>query len=77
MKSCCQYHSAIRPNGCQQGRNCPARKSNSLDKFFRSPVAVILFLLFTFSVVGTLEYADIERAQLVAKQAEVKTARAD
>jgi hypothetical protein len=77
MKSCCQYHSSIRPNGCKQGRNCPARKSSSLDKLFRSPVAVILFLLCSFSAVGTLEYGDIERAEVAAKQAQVKTARAN
>lgn len=74
MKSCCRYHSAIRPNGCNEGRDCPARHSLKLDKLFRSKTFVIAFLLFAFAVSGSLEFADIERAEQAAKQAQVKTA---
>lgn len=74
MKSCCQYHSAIRPNGCNEGRDCPARQHRSREGLFGSRVAVIGFLIFAFCIAGTLEFDDIERAELAAKQTQVKTA---
>jgi hypothetical protein len=77
VKSCCQYHSAIRPQGCNQGRDCPARKGSKLDGLFRSKNFVLVFLLFAFALSGSLEFADIEHAEQAAKQEQVKTARAD
>jgi hypothetical protein len=77
MKSCCQYHSAIRPNGCNEGRDCPARQQHSREGLFGSRVAVIGFLIFAFCIAGTLEFDDIERAEQASKQSSTKTARAD
>lgn len=31
LKSCCEYHAAKLPNGCKEGRLCPARSQASKE----------------------------------------------
>lgn len=59
MKSCCQYHSAVLPKGCREGRDCPARKHIKNNPFQKLKVAlVMIFILAAFSLVGELDYQD-------------------
>jgi hypothetical protein len=32
MKSCCEHHTYLRPDGCRQGRDCPARQACELPE---------------------------------------------
>jgi hypothetical protein len=77
LPSCCEFHSAVLPKGGRANRDCRARRSSSLNKIVSSRLVVTAFLLLSFALAGTWEYADIERAELASKQAQVKTARAN
>lgn len=57
--SCCQYHSAALPDGCREGRDCPARQHIQNNPFEKLKVALVLVvILVAFGLVGEMDYQD-------------------
>lgn len=74
MKRWDEFHNTTLPLLTKTGR---VRRLTPRKSFFERPSVVLAVLVACFAVAGTIEYADIERAELAAAKAQVKTARAD